>query len=334
MYCLNNLNHSSLPNDIIVLLSQIYRNIGNSDYYINSLGSDFNKVVDLTVQKDAYYLSMILKLDITEARKNLIIYKNSTPRTKEEKTLFNLKDVLTIYQQNLENLTLKSNDIFNTINYIYSHYNGIKFDTSEATNFYLQNQNNKSKRLILDEMFDKVNYYIEKNSYEKISLFLNYYIDFYNLRPFLMKNDVMGLLLLYALILYSNVNCFKYISFFEIIYKDYDNFIREVLQASVNWKEGLCNTTSFIRYFLNLILKAYGETDMIIRNYKFDKEYNKIDNIENTILNMAHAFTKKEIRQENPYVSESTINRALIELRDKGLIEPINKGRSAKWIKK
>ena len=36
---------------------------------------------------------------------------------------------------------------------------------------------------------------------------------------------------------------------------------------------------------------------------------------------------QEEIRNIHPYVSESTINRALINLRDSGYIKPIGKGR-------
>ena len=48
---------------------------------------------------------------------------------------------------------------------------------------------------------------------------------------------------------------------------------------------------------------------------------------------MQSIFTKEDIRKEYPYVSESTINRALSTLRDQGYIKPLGKGRSAKWTK-
>ena len=89
-----------------------------------------------------------------------------------------------------------------------------------------------------------------------------------------------------------------------------------------------------VRYFLKLVIKAYSQTDKIIKDYRFDSTNKKVDNIENTILSMKSIFTKEEIRLANPYVSESTINRALISLRDQGFIEPLGKGRSAKWIRK
>ena len=83
-----------------------------------------------------------------------------------------------------------------------------------------------------------------------------------------------------------------------------------------------------------VILNTDTQTDKIIKDYRFDSTNKKVDNIESTILSMKSVFTKEEIRIANPYVSESTINRALISLREQGYIEPLGKGRSAKWIRK
>ncbi len=334
MNCISKLDHYIIPNDIVVTLSKIYRFIGNNEFYINTLGSDLNRVIDTTVQKDAYFLSKILKLDISEARARLIIEKNSSPRNKEENTLYNLKDTLSAIQQKFQLVSLQSNEIFNMVNYIYSHYNGIKFDLSEGGQSLLQSQSNKSKRLILEEMNDIISLNLRSEKFEKITLFLNYFVDFYNLRPFVSKNEVISLVILYQLILIADINAFKYVSFFEMLYFDFSNFTDQLCKASVNWKEGYAQTTEFVRYFLNLVIKAYKQTDKIIKDYRFDSTNKKVDNIESTILSMKSVFTKEEIRIANPYVSESTINRALISLREQGYIEPLGKGRSAKWIRK
>ena len=334
MNCISKLDHYIIPNDIVVKLSKIYRFIGNNDFYINSLGNDLNKVIDTTVNKDAFYLAKILKLDVSEARTKLIIEKNSSPRTKEEETLFNLKEVLTAIQQKYHLMSLQSNEILNMLNYIYSHYNSIKFDLSDVTSLNIFNNKEKSKRTILDEMNELVNAYIRSEKFDKIILYLNYFVDFYNLRPFISKNEVISLVILYELILVSDINAFKYISFFELLYNNFEKFNDELSKASVNWRDGFAQTAEFVRFFLGLVVEAYSKTDVIIKTYKFDQNNKKSENIEAIILNMKTTFTKEDIRLQNPYVSESTINRALISLRDGGFIEPLGKGRSAKWIRK
>lgn len=334
MYCLSNIDHYVIPNDIVVRLSKIYRFIGNNDFYLNSLGSDLNKVIDLTVEKDAYFLSKILKLDISEARAKLIITKDSSPRNKEETTLANLKELLSGIQQKYHSLRLQSNDLYNMINYVYSQYNAIRFSLSEGDRSILQSQNMKSKRLILDEMNEIVEKYTSKELYEKIILYIHYFLDLFNLNPFERNNTTISYLILYQLVLSADLNAFKYVSFFEIIYYNYKDFNKELCKASVNWKEGYAQTTEFVRYFLGLIENAYKNTDTIIKNYQYDKTNKKYENIESSIMNMKTIFSKDEIRQLYPYVSESTINRTLVSLRDAGLIEPLGKGRSAKWMRK
>ena len=334
MNCLLNVNHYIIPNDIVVQLCKIYRFIGNNDYYIKTLGNDISKVIELTVEKDAYYFSKILKLDISEARSKLIISKDSSPRNKEETTLYNIKELLIAIQQKYQKQRLQSNDLYNTINYIYSHYKPIKFSyLDNGGRSVLQSQGMKNKRLILDQMNDTVEKYISNSSYEKIILYLHYFIDLFNLKPFDIRNETLSLVILYQLVLSTDLNAFKYVSFFELLYINYKDFSMELCKASVNWQEGYSQTTEFMRFFLGIIEKAYKKADETINNYSFDRTNKKHENIESTILSMNSTFTKDEIRLINPYVSESTINRALISLRDEGLIKPLGKGRSAKWMK-
>lgn len=332
MYCLTNINHYSIPNDIVVTLSKIYRFIGNNDFYIKTLGNDISKVIEMTVEKDAYYLGKILKVDISEARSKLIVSKDSSPRNKEESTLYNIKDLLGSIQQKYQKLTLQSNDLHNALNYVYSSYHPIKFSLTEGGRSVLASQGHKSKRLVLDEMNEMMKKIISSESFEHILLNLHYFIDISNLKPFDSHNETLSLLVLYQLILSADLNCFKYVSFFQLLYNDYEAFLDELCKASVNWKEGLSQTTEFVRFFLNIILKAYENADAIINNYLFDKANKKHENIESTILNMKSTFTKDQIRLMHPYVSESTINRALTALRNDGLIKPLGKGRSAKWM--
>ena len=312
MHCLSKLDHYIIPNDVVCMLGKIYRFIGNNDFYINSLGNDLSKVTLKTIYTDTYYLKKILNLDISEARTKLLIYKSSTPRTKVEKLLVNIKEAITIIQNKYETMGLQSNDLFNIINMLYSNYSRIDFDNID------------------DNMLDNIN----NERYDKIILSLHYFIDLYNLKPFVSKNETLSLLILYQLILNSDLNTFKYVSFFELLYNDYDDFSLELTNASVNWKENLSQTISFVRYFLNLILNAYKNTDAIIKNYLFDKNNKKYENLEVTILSFNDLFTKEDIRAIHPYVSESTINRTLNTLKEEGKITPLGKGRSAKWIKK
>ena len=268
MHCLSKLDHYIIPNDVVVKLGKIYRYVGNNDFYINSLGTDLNKVIDKTIETDAYYLKKILDLDISEARTKLLIYKNSSPRNKQEKTLVNLKETLAYIQNNYNDLSLQSNDLYNLMNMVYSHYSKIGYATIKDDGYSLfVSQTSKSKRVIVNKMNDIIVDAINHDNIDKIVLYLNYFIDLYNLKPFEANNEAISLLVLYQLVLNADLNTFKYVSFFELIYNDYDHFKLELSNASVNWKENFSQSIGFVKYFFDSVLIAYKNTDLIIRNY-------------------------------------------------------------------
>ena len=130
----------------------------------------------------------------------------------------------------------------------------------------------------------------------------------------------------------SEVNAFKYVSFLNY-YDNFDDYENSLKDASFNWKEGYAQPIVFVDFILNLSLVAYKKTDELIKNYEFDRRMNKSENLENSILNMGSIFSKEELRELYPYISESTINRSLIKMKEAGVIKPIGKGRSAKWMK-
>lgn len=323
MSCVENINRYIVPNDIITLLTKLYKYIGKNEIYEDIVKSHVNKVVEQTIQRDAFFLGKILNLSLTDTRLRLIITKNSAPRNKEEEILFNLIEILNDIQTNYKKYDYRSNDQLNMINYIYQSQN-IKYDFKEEIN-------NISKRNYLDNITDVV--INNKNNLEQIILYLNYFIDLHNIKPFTLNNLTASYITLYLLMLKSDLNAFHYVSFFELIYNNLSEFNDRLLDVSYNWKDGIAQPTSFIRFMINLILEGYEKAEKVIFEYKIDQNISKGDNIENTIIKLPSVFTKDQIRAFHPYVSESTINRALQKLRDENKIKPLGKGRSAKWKK-
>lgn len=339
MSCVLNINRFLIPNDVIVDLSDIYQYIGENNEIKNIVGNDLNTIIDQTVEKDAFYLSKIIGLDISDARSRLILNKNSNPRNKEENTLYNLKDILSSFQRESDRLPLQTNEFLNEINYVFNHYAKIKYDfVSTKKRSLLQGEGDRSKRLLLDEIILEMNTILKTRKFERIILYLHFFIDFYNIKPFYSTsytnvNEVASLLLLYNLMIKSDLECFHYVSFFELVSEELHEFREELSSIAFNWDEGYAQTLGFVRFIMNIILTAYEKNYKLMKDYKFDKNFKKQENIENTIMGMTREFSKEDIRAIHPYVSESTINRSLISLRDRGFIAPTGKGRSAKWTK-
>ena len=329
-----NIERFIIPNDVVVQLANIYRWTGKNAHFSEIMKTDMERIVRATVERDSYFLMKIFNLNLTEARARLIITKNSKPRLKDETTLSRIKEMLLVIQNNYKKLRHQSNDLLDLANFLFSHFHGIKFDYEQTDKKHvLKSQAHRSKRLLLDKVNEEVESIAERGSFEKLALYLNFFIDFYNIAPFTEKNNEIALFLLYLLLLKADIEAFRYVSFFEKLHENITEFEKEVKNASFNWKEGFAQTMGFIRFMLKLILDAYEKTDEIVKDYQFDANLNKSYNIENTIHKLPEIFSKDEIRILHPFVSDSTINRTLIKLRNEGLIKPLGKGRSAKWVK-
>ena len=332
MSCIENINRFIVPNDVLFTLMNVYKHIGKNEHYSNVASSDMHRIVSQTIERDTFFLSKLIELDITDSRLRLIITKNSEARNREEKVLYNIKEMFSIFAQNPKRQELSSVDLSNILNYIYPNQN-IKYDVLKEERKNIHHLVNAgSKR----DVIDRINNFIsdlDDESVESIILLLNYFIDLYAIKPFNLHNDTLLYMVLYLLLLKADVQAVLYVSLFEMIYENKKEFDDLLKQACFAYNEGLPQILPFIRFFTKLILKLYEKTDMVIKSYESDQNINKGDNIENTIMNLPNIFTKDEIRLIHPYVSESTINRALTKLRDENIIRPLGKGRSAKWLK-
>lgn len=332
MSCIENINKFIVPNDLVFTLMNVYKYIGKNDLYRKVASNDMHRIVSQTIERDAFFLSKLIELDISDARLRLIITKNSEARNREERVLYNIKELLSLFSQNPKRQELSSIDLSNIINYVYANQN-IKYDQLKEERKNGHNYVNLgSKRDLIDKINNHINS-LSPDSVENIILALNYFVDLYAIKPFNAHNDTLVYLVLYLLLLKSDCECLLYVSLFEMIYKNKKDFDDYLMQAFYTWKEGLPQILPFVRFFSKLILDLYKHADDIIKTYESDQNINKGDNIENTIMRLPNIFTKDEIRLIHPYVSESTINRALTKLRDENIIRPLGKGRSAKWIK-
>ena len=329
MSCISNIDRFLISNEIINNLTVIYRYIGKNDSFRKSVDIDLDRIVSQTVERDCYFLAKILKLDLTDNRMRLIITKDSNPRSLDEKTLYNLKEVLSSYQKFSEETTLDSSSLINTINFLFPTKT-IKYDYERHDKF---SSSVTSKRIVVDDEYRLLNDHLIKNDIERIYLYLHYFIDLCNIEPFTVDNEVINYLSLLLILRKCEIDAFKYISLYEIIYNNLNAYKQVLNDASFNWKEGYPKTLPFIKFMTDLVIDAYKKAEKVIKEYITDKSLHKGDNIENTISNLPRTFTKEDIRAYHPYVSESTINRALAKLKDENNIKPLGKGRSAKWIK-
>lgn len=335
MNALKNIKRINYRNDEVMKLTKLYQYKGKEFYYHNILKADKQYIAKQTIAKDTFFITKLLNLNITENRLRLLINKNSQPKTNDEKIVANIKKILEISVESVHDFELIPNGVLSLASRLYKDVKQVKFETNKVSyqDNLLMEVKNVSKREDIKQLLDLYQDLLATNQYEIVSLVVNFYIDFINIKPFKNETEITGLLLIYVLLFREMFDINMYESFFEIIYNNYAEFKQLVVGANYNWEAGYAHTEPLTEFLINHLLENYDHLEKLIRDYEYDSKLNKGDNIENTIYRVPQIFTKDDIRAKHPYVSDSTINRTLQRLRDEGKIAALGTGRSAKWMR-
>ena len=309
MNCLKNISRTTIPNDIVINYLKLYKSIGNNSYNHRILESDIEVMVRQTIANDVFGLSKILGLKISEGRIRSLVYKGVLPKNKNEKLVINLYNAFTRIHNATHTFELLPNEIMDMLKFVYKdivNEKRLKFEKFERAGEKVSLLSGKmqSKRDTLDKLIYRFNELKEDDRYEVSFLIVNFYIDFIKSEIFIEKNDEAGLLLLYVMLLTNEFEVFDYVSFFEVLAEHYDEFKQVVLASSYNWEEGFASALMLHRFILKITMICYDKMKNIIRDYEFDSNLNKSNNVENTINKLEEIFTKDDIRNDHHYISD------------------------------
>ena len=331
MKALQNLERLVVSHDMLHLLLSLYESKGKSFYYDDLFSRDLQAFEKNATEHDVYYLAKVLDLDLTDVRMKLLAKKNLMAKNKEEIFFLNLKQALTQLHENPSAFELLVNEVINLSKILSKNLAPIQFKTYESKEEGLLAKTKRiNKREDLEKLFLLYEKQLKSNKYELTQLIANFYVDFLNMDIFTSHNEEIGLILLFAL-LAQQFNAFSYVSFFAYFYPTIKTWKHATIQAGYHWETGYAQTDSLSRLLIDLLNKVYLKIDDIAHEYVFEKDLNKSDNIENTILKSNELFTKEDIRKKHPNVSDTTIDRTLKRLKEENVIRPIGKGRSSKW---
>jgi len=330
MNALQNIDRIQMSNEVILLLLSLYESKGKSFYYDDLFSRDQQVFSRQTQETDIFYLGKWMQLQMTDARMKLFSKKKMAARTKDEHLFNNMKSAYIQLKKNPDDFELLVNEISNLLKLLSSQSDVISFNTYETIDEGLLKTKRHSKKDDLEKLFELYQKSVKSKKAELTQLMINLYVDIMNSKLFDAHEDLIALILLYALLI-KDFSVFKYVSFFKQFYKIHEVWKQAVITASYYWAQGYAQTDMLHRLCVHLLIDSYKEVDIYAHEYDFEKNLNKSDNLENSILKMPDIFTKDDLRKRHPNVSDGTIDRTLKRLKDEDKIRPLGKGRSSKW---
>jgi hypothetical protein len=330
MKALGNMDRIPINHEVMMLLLSLYESKGKTFYYDDLFNRDLYAFEKKTMEHNLIALAHYLELGMTDARIRLFAKKPMSARTKDEHLLLNLKTALNQLHKHPENFELLVNEVGNLVKLIGKNTDAINFNTYDKPEEGVLKLKKHSTKDDLEKLMLLFEKHVKTKKHELTQLISNFYIDFLNMNILSKHNDLIGLILLYALVA-KDFSVFKYVSFFKFFLKEKEAWKSGIITANYYWSSGFAQTDMVSRILLNILIKAYEEVDDMAHEYVFEKELNKSNNIENSILKLDEVFSKEDLRKRHPNVSDATIDRTLKRLKDEDKIRPLGKGRSSKW---
>ena len=333
-------------NEILGYISQIHELKGRLSNIELKNKTKINKLVEIAKIQSTEASNKIEGIVTTSTRIKQILSDKTTPKTRDEKEILGYRDVLNTIHENYEYIPIKSSYILQLHGDLYKYSEksiGGKFKNIQN---YISETRADGSSLVrfeplepyetpdaVERLCEEFNIVSSKEDIDPLILIPIFILDFLCIHPFNDGNGRMSRLLTLLLLYKFGYNVGKYISIEKIIEETKSKYYDALQLSSVGWIDDSNNPTEFIKYMLSVILKAYRDYETRA-NILLEKSSNALTKIQEAIETKIGKFTKADIITLCPTLSETTIERCLKQLLDKGVIQKHGDRKSTSYTRK
>ena len=334
-----------LTPDIVNMLSSLHEFRGKQELYIEAESDVLTALLDIAKIQSTKASNKIEGIYTSDERLEALVMEKAEPRNRSEEEIAGYREVLATIHDSYEYIPIRPNNILQLHRDLYSFSSrdtGGRFKNTD--NVIAESGKDGQQRVrfmpvpafqtpeAIENLCDEFNHALERAEYDPLLLIPMFILDFLCIHPFNDGNGRMSRLLTLLLLYRSGYIVGKYISMEMLIEKTKETYYEALQNSSIAWHNDKSNYTSFVRYYLGVILKGYNEFQDRIAHLKYRK-LSKADRVKAIFDKKLGVVKKSDIATLCPDISETTIERTLKELLEIGFIEKVGKGRATGYIK-
>lgn len=168
--------------------------------------------------------------------------------------------------------------------------------------------------------------------HDPLLLSMLFVFDFVSIHPFNDGNGRMSRLLTVLLMERCGYEVPRYVSIERGVEASKGQYYEVLAASSVGWMEGENDASPFVSYMLAIITGAYRRLFELAGGTGAGAA-TKAGRVAAVFERRLGKVTKRDIREECPDISDSTIERELRRLLDEGAIEKVGGGRSTGYVR-
>lgn len=327
--------------EIVNYIGLIHEFKGRQQLYLEQKPEELNTLVEIAKRQSTEASNDIEGIRTTDARLIKLMNDKTSPKNRSEKEILGYRSALNLVHESFEYIPIKSNYILQLHKTMYQFMDvsyGGKYKDSQNT---IEDGDHRVIFIPLDpfetpfaieSLCDQYNKAINEYDIDPLLVIPVFIHDFLCIHPFKDGNGRMSRLLT-TLLLYKNGYVVgKYISLEKKIQISKMDYYDALGDSSLGWHESKNDDTPFVKYLLGTILAAYR--DFEDRVNLVSKKMTSKEMVLNAVNQKIGPFKKSDIMEYCPEIKSRTVEAALKELCDEGILTIDKKGRSTIYYKK
>ena len=329
----------SWDSEIIGLIAQIHEYKGRQELWLKQKPTELERLIEIAKVQSTEASNAIEGIRTTNTRLMQLVKDKTTPRNRDEEEIMGYRDVLNTIHENYEFIPVTSNYILQLHRDLYRYSHKSIGGSFKNTQNYISATDADGREFVLftplapyetpaaiEEICESYNRMVAVQEIDALLLIPVFIHDFLCIHPFNDGNGRMSRLLTTLLLYRSGYMIGRYISLESKIAQNKSLYYDALEQCQRGWTENEEDPTPFIKYLLQTILAAYR--DFEDRVVLVDEKLPAIETVRRAVYNRIGKFTKSEVMELCPMLSKASVESAIKQLVEQGLLVKHGGGRS------
>lgn len=348
-------------NEILNYLARIHEYKGKQELFLQQKPVELEKLVEVAKVQSIESSNRIEGIVTTSTRLGQLAKEKTAPRNRNEKEIAGYRDVLRTVHENYEFIPVTGNVILQLHKELMKYADTGNGGRYKMTQNYLRETRPDGTEFIrftpvppyetepcVRAICENYRRIAEEPSVDSLLVIPVFLHDFLCIHPFDDGNGRMSRLLTLLLLYRAGYMAGKYISIEKHIEKTKDAYYDALAEASAGWHEEKNDPTPFVKYMLGVLLACYREfesrMELIGGNTKITetnkgkkkivtKKTSAYDIVKASVDSKIGKFTKREIAEICPSISEKSVEASLKKLVDEGYVKKYGVGKNTFYAK-
>lgn len=335
-----------LTPEIVNMLSSLHEFRGKQELYIEAESDILTALLNIAKIQSTKASNKIEGIYTSDERLEALVMEKAEPQNRSEEEIAGYREVLATVHDSYEYISIRPNNILQLHRDLYGFSRSDTGGRFKNTDNVIAESDKDGKQRVrfapvpafqtaeaIEALCSEFNSAIDRSEYDPLLLIPMFILDFLCIHPFNDGNGRMSRLLTLLLLYRSGYIVGKYISMEMLIEKTKETYYEALQNSSIGWHDNTSDYTSFVRYYLGVVLKGYNDFQDRVEHLKYRK-ISKTERVKAVFEKKLGIIKKSDIATLCPDISETTIERSLKELLESGYIEKVGKGRATGYAKK